>query len=84
MYIDDLNDFKGPLDDIAVPFIASGRTQNGPILALLKDGQIFTERFTNSGGSCFQLVRGNLFEASDLETTNIVPLICRPEYSQSR
>ena len=45
----------------------SGRTQNGPVLALFKDGQIFTERFTNSGGNSFQLVRGNLFEASDLE-----------------
>ena len=41
--------------------------QDGPIFALFADGQMFTERFTNFGDCSFQLVRGNLFDASELE-----------------
>ena len=41
--------------------------QDGPILAMFEDGQMFTERLTNFGDCSFQLVRGNLFEASELE-----------------
>jgi hypothetical protein len=41
--------------------------QDGPLLALFADGQMFTERFTIFGDCSFQLVRGNLFDASELE-----------------